>query len=83
MCIISAVCGQVGETLDREMHHSLFGDSGLGMELASSLMAPPNSDSLMPDLATHLFGDMPAASDAQSLPEQGRLLLYFVLSTRG
>ncbi|XP_037068817.1 uncharacterized protein LOC119090127 [Pollicipes pollicipes] len=57
----------VGETLDREMHHSLFGDSGLGMDLGS-LMGPP-ADQLLPDIATQLFDDV---AGQETLPDGGR-----------
>ena len=59
---------QVGETLDREMHHSLFGDSGLGMDLGPLMTGPPAGDQLLPDIAAQLFDDDMSVASAQETP---------------
>ena len=47
------------------MHHSLFGDSGLGMDLGSLMAAPPTEDPLLPDIAAQLFDEVAAPAPAQ------------------
>ena len=46
------------------MHHSLFGDSGLGMDLGSLMTGPPADDPLLPDIAAQLFDEVAAAAAA-------------------
>ena len=46
------------------MQHSLFGDSGLGMDLGSLMSGPPAEDQLLPDITAQLFDDMAAAAAA-------------------